>query len=104
MVPRFGLPFLTRLLDEDMAVAQYSCFRKTPSSRGNIYSANLSLESPSPFVCSVRRGAVVAAAAMPGNAVSEVTCYMKSSRHHSPLPLAFAGDMRSGSFAKLAPK
>ena len=56
-----------------MAVDQYSCFRKTPSSREkSFFRESFATPSPRPFVCSVRSGAIVAAAVVLANTVAAV--------------------------------
>ena len=79
-----------------MAVDQYSCFRKTPSSgEKSFFRESFATPSPRPFVCSVRSGAIVAAAVMLANTVAAV-------HRHSPLPLALAGDVRNLATSSLA--
>ena len=57
-----------------MSVDQYSCFRKTPSSREkkSFFRESFATPSPRPFVCSVRSGAIVTAAVMLANTVAAV--------------------------------
>ena len=60
-----------------------------------------------PFVCSVRSGAIVAAAAMLAHRIAaahnvQYVVLSASSHRHSPLPLALAGDVRNLATGSLA--
>ena len=108
----------------DMAVDQYSCFLKTPSSREKtgFFRESFATPSPRPLVCSVRSGAIVSAAVMLANtvaavhlrAVRSVKCEQSPSfalatcacrRCAEPCnKLPGLSPVFRGSFAKLAPK
>ena len=87
-----------------MAVDRYSCFRKRHLREKKIFRESFATPSPRPFVCSVRSGAIVAAAVVLANTVAAVhlRAVRSVSHRHSPLPLAVAGDVRSLATSSLA--
>ena len=59
--------------DVHLAADEYSCFRKTPSSREKrFFRKSFATPSPRPCVCSVRSGAIVTAELMLANTVAAV--------------------------------